>query len=146
MTSQEEANLLEKTLASHDSLGAVPYHSSSSDGNSNEEKNQERTLNFTMIKFKSKEAIRIGHEMNDFQDKSFYLNEIILKKYYDSSIDNLFGELQFAFLNTILFCNYASSLQWHNILELICFSKQVEQEKIDELDHILQVQIKLAYA
>ena len=76
-------------------------------------------LNYTITNFKSREAIRPGHEMEDFLDKSYYLNTVMLRGVFRNSYNNYFGELQFAFLNAMFFGNYGSSLQWHAMIELI---------------------------
>ncbi|SCV01370.1 LANO_0F11452g1_1 [Lachancea nothofagi CBS 11611] len=103
----------------------------------------EASLNYAPIVFKSKEAIRDDHKMQDFLDKSYYLNEVVLARYHHSSIYSLLGELQLAFLNTLLFGSYGSSLQWHNILELIYFSSQVKESVVFELDSMLAGQLKV---
>lgn len=114
MTTMEENRLLQKTVMSGSKPNAkqgtilVPSN--------------EPTLRYTPIKFKSNEAIRSAHKMEDFLDKSWYLCNQILPKYHYQNLHSLFGELQFCFLNSMLFANYGSSLQWHSILELLAFS------------------------
>ncbi|QHS71496.1 U5 snRNP complex subunit AAR2 [Saccharomyces paradoxus] len=100
-------------------------------------------LNYTIINFKSREAIRSGHEMEDFLDKSYYLNTVILERIFQHSSNNYFGELQFAFLNAMFFGNYGSSLQWHAMIELICSSASVPKHMLGKLDEILYFQIKI---
>ncbi|CAI4245075.1 ADM_collapsed_G0001230.mRNA.1.CDS.1 [Saccharomyces cerevisiae] len=113
-------------------------------GSKMEAKNEDdpaHSLNYTVINFKSREAIRPGHEMEDFLDKSYYLNTVMLQGIFKNS-SNYFGELQFAFLNAMFFGNYGSSLQWHAMIELICSSATVPKHMLDKLDEILYYQIK----
>ena len=134
MTTKEEYELLSKTIgdrAAGNSAGVTESGGSS----------VEKTLNYTVIKFKSRAAIRDDHRMEDFLDKSYYFNDVILKRHFNMRIDGLLGELQFAFLNTILFANYGSSLQWHSIIELICRSSKVDPTYVEELDLLLSQDI-----
>ncbi|CAI4054801.1 hypothetical protein SKDZ_02G0340 [Saccharomyces kudriavzevii ZP591] len=99
-------------------------------------------LNYTVTKFKSREAIRPGHEMEDFLDKSHYLNAVMLRGIFQNSFKSYLGELQFAFLNAMFFGNYGSSLQWHAMVELVCSSTSVPKRMLSKLDEILYFQIK----
>lgn len=111
------------------------------------ENNNERYLEYTPIKFKSREAIRRGHEMEDYIDKTYYFNEIIVNKCYNGRLDLYYSELQFAYMNTLLFGNYGSSLQWHSMIEVICFAKEIrngdstDNSSINIIDQILSQQL-----
>ena len=130
MTTREESELLLKTIGER--AGVKVTESGS---------RVEKTPNYTVIKFKSRAAIRDDHRMEDFLDKSYYFNDVILRRHFNMRIEKLFGELQFAFLNTILFANYGSSLQWHSIIELICKSSKVDPSYMEELDSLLSQDI-----
>ncbi|QLG74828.1 hypothetical protein HG535_0H01550 [Zygotorulaspora mrakii] len=104
--------------------------------------NDEPFFNYTVIKFKSSDAIRDDHKMEDFLDKSYYLNNKIIKRDYQGHLNRLFGELQFSFLSVLLFGNYGSSLQWHNLIELICFSSEVDANTIKRIDQCVSLQLK----
>lgn len=123
MTTKEENELLEKVL------------------NGQAHAESEKEFNYTPIKFKSRDALRHNHAMEDFNDKSYYLNCVILPRYFDNLTDDYFGELQFAFLNSILFCNYGSSLQWHSLIELIYLSSKVDSDFLKKMDRIVAYQI-----
>lgn len=125
MTSLEESQLLQRTL----SRGITDVS------------NKDPVFHFTTINFKSLEAIRHDHKREDFMDKSYYLNQVLLPQKYQNRFDRLLGELQFAFLNTMVFGNYGSSLQWHSIVELISFSSDVNLDTIKHFDRILSLQI-----
>lgn len=93
-------------------------------------------IEYTPISFISKDALRDDFKTIDYLDKSWYLNNI-LERYHHKSIRSLLGELQYSFLNSFIFSNYGSSLQWHNIIELICQSSDVNRNIINLLDNIL---------
>ncbi|CCD22319.1 U5 snRNP complex subunit AAR2 NDAI_0A01610 [Naumovozyma dairenensis CBS 421] len=131
MTSKEESTLLRETLQRD--VGDLTRACN----------DKEQHLHYTDIKFKSREAIRPHHEWEDFNDKSYYLNEVILKRRpFNSSFERLLGELQITFLNLIIFGNYGSSLQWHSIIELIMMSSQVSEHHIKRLDELLSLQLE----
>lgn len=114
-------------------------------GSTMENENEDESahcFDYTMTKFKSREAIRPGHEMEDFLDKSYYFNTVILQGVFQNSFKAYFGELQFAFLNAMFFGNYGSSLQWHAMVELICSSSSVPNIMLNKLDELLYFQIK----
>ncbi|GAV52151.1 hypothetical protein ZYGR_0AG01420 [Zygosaccharomyces rouxii] len=125
MTSLEESQLLQSTL----SRGIM------------DTSNRDPVFHFCTIKFKSLEAIRHDHKKEDFMDKSYYLNQVLLPQNYGNRFDRLLGELQFAFLNAMVFGNYGSSLQWHSIVELISFSSRVNADTIRRFDRILSLQL-----
>lgn len=133
MTTREENTLLNKVLKARnkDTEQEIIIPSA------------EPILNYTPIVFKSVAAMRSDHKTEDYLDKSWYLKNVILQQYHYNSMRSLFGELQFALLNAVFFGNYGSSLQWHNILELICLSSQVETKLIRELDTIVSNQLKI---
>lgn len=99
----------------------------------NKDISKDKFLKYTAINFKSKEAIRPDHMMNDFYDRSYYLYEVILNSH--GSVYNLFSELQVSYLNCVMFGNYGSSMQWHSIVELLLTSDRFTQYK--ELDELL---------
>ncbi|AMD22628.1 HHL142Cp [Eremothecium sinecaudum] len=132
MTTSEENHMLRKALA----------NTSNSQRQINVPE-QEPTLNYTPIRFKSNEALRADHRTTDFLDKSWYLYHVILAQYHYSSFHSLLGEMQFSFLNSMIFSNYGSSLQWHAIIELICGSSKVSPSQIQKLDHILSSQLNI---
>ncbi|AET39700.1 U5 snRNP complex subunit AAR2 Ecym_4679 [Eremothecium cymbalariae DBVPG len=103
----------------------------------------EPILNYTPIVFKSSAALRPEHKTNDYLDKSWYLNHVILPQYHCGSLLSLLGELQFAFLNTLIFSNYGSSIQWHSITELLCRSSQIPPRHLQQLDSILAAQLAI---
>ncbi|CUS21542.1 LAQU0S03e04940g1_1 [Lachancea quebecensis] len=103
----------------------------------------EPILNYTPIVFKSREAIRDDHKMEDFLDKSYYLHKVVLPHHHRNSMRSLLGELQWAFLNAMLFGSYGSSLQWHNVLELVCCSSTVSQAHVSELDNALSRELRV---
>ncbi|KAM3164420.1 Aar2 [Lachancea thermotolerans] len=103
----------------------------------------EPTLNYTPIVFKSREAIRDDHKMEDFLDKSYYLHNVVLPRHHRNSMRSLLGELQWAFLNAMLFGSYGSSLQWHNLLELVCCSSTVSEAHMSELDNALSRELRV---
>ncbi|CAG99964.1 U5 snRNP complex subunit AAR2 [Kluyveromyces lactis] len=133
MTSMEEANMLQKRVGDvrHNMILAPT---------------DEITFRYTPIRFKDPESMRPEFKMQDFLDKSWYLMQVILIKYHYSNLKSLFGELQFSYLNSILFANYGSSLQWHNIIELVCFSDCLTEGKykeiMEQLDSLLCTQMK----
>lgn len=91
-------------------------------------------LEYTRINFKSREAIRSDHVMHDFHNRSYYLFEVILPRMFQGSIYHYFSELQVSYLNTVLFANYGSSMQWHNLVELLLTSESFNQYSLlDEL-------------
>lgn len=104
---------------------------------------REPVLKYTPICFKSPEAIRFSHKTSDYLDKSWYLNHVILTRYHYNSYYSLLGELQFSFLNALLFSNYGSSLQWHNIIELLCRSTDLKPTELGPLDLLLAAQLKI---
>lgn len=142
VTTMEESTLLHSTLTknthspkslAHTSILAPP---------------NELSLRYTPIRFKSSEAIRPDHRMLDFLDKSYYLTHVILPTYHHQNINSLLGELQFAFLNSLLFANYGSALQWHNILELFSASSCLISDPSfsffpSKLDTLLSLQLSL---
>ncbi|SMN18249.1 similar to Saccharomyces cerevisiae YBL074C AAR2 Component of the U5 snRNP, required for splicing of U3 precursors [Maudiozyma saulgeensis] len=138
MTTLEENDLLHRTL-----IKDGHFDDNENNNNNNNNNNLNDIFHYTRIKFKSKEAIRDNYKMEDFQDKSFYFNEIIINKKFSGEKNNFIGELQFSFLNSILFGNYGSSLQWHNMIELICQSSNINKNFIKFLDNILSVEINL---
>ncbi|QLQ79220.1 hypothetical protein HG537_0B05670 [Torulaspora globosa] len=97
---------------------------------------------YTDIHFKSPSAIRPNHQMEDYMDKSYYLNHVIVNQQLNGHINRLLGELQFAFCNAMLFANYGSSLQWHSIIELISFSSKISHTFIEQFDKILALQLQ----
>lgn len=119
------------------------------DGDPRVENNNEPYLEYTPIKLKSKAAIRKGHEMEDYIDKTYYFNEVIVKEYYNGRLNLYYSELQFAYMNTILFGNYGSSLQWHSMIEVFCFVKEIRNENgtdndvIHIIDKILSQQLTM---
>lgn len=125
MTSYEEIQLLRKTLPKSDYAADV-----------------DNSFQYTKIKFKSRDAIRDHCKMEDFMDKSYYLNKVIIGRDFKGHVGRLIGELQFSFLNAMIYGNYGSSLQWHNLIELICLSSSVDTTTIKRLDHILTLQLK----
>lgn len=131
MTTTEENNLLSKVLANRCESSkreiVVP--------------DTEAVLNYTPIVFKSTEAIRPQYKMEDFLDKSWYLGHVILPRYHHNSFYALLGEFQWAFLNAMLFANYGSSLQWHSILELVCFSSTIAPEHVRAFDEVVAHQL-----
>lgn len=126
MTTKEENDILNKTL-----------------GVNNSEK-CENCLEYTPLKFKSRDAIRQGHEMEDFHDKSYYFNDIIVEKYYHGNIKLYYSELQFSYMNSVIFGNYGSSLQWHSMIEVICFAKKIRNDSdfMTSIDKLLYQQLK----
>ncbi|KAL6940354.1 hypothetical protein ACO0QE_004253 [Hanseniaspora vineae] len=102
--------------------------------------NENRQLSYTYIKFKSLEAIRNSHKMEDYMDKTYYLRKII------SSTDNgknLLGELQLSYLIMCGVGSYGSALQWHNLIELFQLSSQLEQcIDVPHFYKILRLQLK----
>ncbi|SCU95193.1 LAME_0F11122g1_1 [Lachancea meyersii CBS 8951] len=132
ITTEEEEGILSRALAKNRGTA----HDTGST-------RQTPALNYTSIVFKSKDALRDDFKMQDFFDKSYYLNDVILPRYHHNSIFSLFGELQCAFLNAMMFGNYGSSLQWHNIVELIASSSAVSEPAILQLDSILAQQFGL---
>ncbi|AQZ10843.1 AAR2 (YBL074C) [Zygosaccharomyces parabailii] len=129
MTSLEEAELLHETLSrGHEARTATT--------------GTEPKFHYHPIKFKSRQAIRSDHRQEDFLDKSYYLNDVLLSQFYGHRFDRLLGELQFAFLNAMVFGNYGSSLQWHSFIELICLSSRVSADTIARLDKVLALQLE----
>lgn len=124
MTTQEESRVLDGKLKNRDNQQSAPH------------------FDYTNIQFKSHDAIRDTHRMEDYMDKSHYLNHVIVARSYKGHINRLLGELQFAFCNALLFGNYGSSLQWHSIVELVTFSTQVSTNLIKRLDSILALQLE----
>ncbi|CCK69458.1 U5 snRNP complex subunit AAR2 KNAG_0C03540 [Huiozyma naganishii CBS 8797] len=128
------------TLEEHDIVSKTLDHSQDREGG-----NLATTFQYTPIRFKSRDAIRPGHEMTDFRDRTFYLNDVILPRYYRNKMQLYFSELQFSFLNGILFGNYGSSLQWHSLVELVCSSTKLPRENdgiiIQQVDEILACQM-----
>lgn len=131
MTTLEENEVLQRTL-----------NRSSNQSESNDLMHQ-NVLHYTTIKFKSNEAIRSTHRMEDYNDKSYYLNTIIIQNYMNSKISQLFGELQFSFINSIIFGNYGSSLQWHSIIELLFRSSEVSKKVINKIDEVVSKQLTI---
>lgn len=78
------------------------------------------SLNLTTINFKSKEAIREGHEMEDFLDSTNYLKSII-QQHNDAKKRgiNIMQELQLSFILGFSLANYSCFMQWHRLLELL---------------------------
>lgn len=131
MTSLEENKVLQRTLnrGSNESKSNNLVH--------------ENIFCYTTIKFKSNDAIRSTHRMEDYNDKSYYLNTVIIQKYMNGKISQLIGELQFSFINSIIFGNYGSSLQWHNIIELLFQSSDVSVKIINKIDEIVSTQLTI---
>lgn len=123
MTAEEESRLLNKRL------GVKADH----DG---------KHFHYTEINFKSLDAIRPDHRMDDFMDKSHYLHHVIVARELKGHINRLLGELQFAFCNAMLFGNYGSSLQWHSIIELITFSSKLPSSFLGRFDNIVSLQLQ----
>ena len=145
MTTKEENETLRNILKN----GSVKENDNN---DSRFEIKNEQYLEYTPIKLKSREAIRRGHEMEDFMDKTYYFNEIIINKYYNGNLDLYFSELQFTYMNTVLFGNYGSSLQWHSMIEVFCFTKKIRNwnnnknnmnDVISTFDDILYQQLTL---
>lgn len=126
MSTIEESKLLEKTLKQE-----------------SDQKYDGKIFHYTEINFKTSEAIRDNYQMEDYLDKSYYFNAVILKKKYNNKIENYFGEMQFSYLNAILFGNYGSSLQWHTMIELICKSSKIELNILKIMDEILSTELRL---
>ncbi|CCE63179.1 hypothetical protein TPHA_0E00840 [Tetrapisispora phaffii CBS 4417] len=105
----------------------------------------EKHFKYTILNFKSKDALRAEYRMTDFLDKSNYLNAKLLPNFFNNDIKRLLGELQISFLNCITFGNYGSSLQWHNIIELLTQSSVVpgEENTVKDLDEILSKQLRM---
>lgn len=101
---------------------------------------ENKIIRYTNINFKSRESIRVGYEMVDYLDKSYYLNEVIIASMSHGWI-SLLAELQFSFLNFVTMGNYGSSLQWHYIIELIVMSSRVENIKL--VDEIVSAQLQM---
>lgn len=131
MTTEEEKTNLTKVLAQRP--GPAPAAAPVA---------PEPTLNYTPIAFKSRTAIRATHHMQDYLDKSYYLRQVVLAQHHRGSMYSLLGELQWSYLNAMLFGSYGSSLQWHNIIELICSSSDVTETEIAELDRVLERQLR----
>ncbi|QLL31706.1 hypothetical protein HG536_0B05710 [Torulaspora globosa] len=123
MTAMEESRVLNKRLR-------IPNDSTC------------KHFKYTEIHFKSPDAIRPNHEMQDYMDKSHYLNHVIVARDMRGHINRLLGELQFAFCNAMLFGNYGSSLQWHNIIELISFSSKLSLTFVERFDKVLALQLQ----
>lgn len=124
MTTREESRVLSDRLKERYDQRSTPH------------------FNYTDIRFKSRDAIRDSHKMQDYTDKSYYLNHVIVARDCKGHINRLLGELQFAFCNALLFGNYGSSLQWHNIIELVTFSTQISPTFIQKFDTILALQLE----
>ncbi|KAG0669108.1 hypothetical protein C6P45_004049 [Maudiozyma exigua] len=103
----------------------------------------ENVFRYTRIQFKSNKAIRSTHRMEDYNDKSYYLNNIIIRDDMKGQISQLVGELEFSFINSIIFGNYGSSLQWHNIIELLFRSSKVNTNIINKIDEIVSRQLTI---
>ncbi|CEP60258.1 U5 snRNP complex subunit AAR2 LALA0_S01e06590g [Lachancea lanzarotensis] len=129
ITTKEEEGILSRALASNGDRIADTTRSG------------DPVLKYTPIVFKSKDALRDNFKMHDFFDKSYYLNDVVLARYHHNSIFSLLGELQCAFLNAMLFGNYGSSLQWHNVVELIAMSSAVSSKALLQLDALLARQL-----
>lgn len=123
MTTIEEAKILQ------DRLQQTVGHSD----------HDNKTLRYAYINFKSREAIRDTHKMEDFYDKSHYLFDVVLPQQFRDSMSAYMGELQMSFINAMFFASYGSSMQWHNLLQLLCDSNRFEQYK--RLDEVVSVQI-----
>ncbi|KAL3229285.1 A1 cistron-splicing factor AAR2 [Nakaseomyces bracarensis] len=101
----------------------------------------ENPLNYTLVNFKSNEALRPEHRMHDFYDKSYYLYEVVLQRASMlGSLNNYLSELQVSFLNCIMFANYGSSMQWHNLVELLLSSDRFD--RFEELDELLTTEFQ----
>lgn len=105
----------------------------------NTENKSEEFISYSKIQFKSREAIRKGHEMQDFNDKSYYLNHVILGKRI-STINFYLSELSFAFINMLMMGNHGSALQWHSMCELIFMCDELSPKFIEQFDNILKKQ------
>jgi len=102
MTTWEENELLRRTLIKDG------HYNSDNDGDNDGDNDKNRLFHYSPIKFKSKEAMRDDYKMEDFQDKSYYFNEIIIKQKFKGKEFNYIGELQYSYLNmniVILQCN-----------------------------------------
>lgn len=78
------------------------------------------SLNLTPINFKSKDAIRKGHEMEDFLDSTNYLKSIIQHHKNSNEMPiNIMQELQLSFILGFSLANYSGFMQWHRLLELL---------------------------
>lgn len=126
MTSVEESQLLETKLSGGPTITPA----------------KDPVFHYRTIKFKSLEAIRQDHKQEDFLDKSYYLNQVLLPQHYGNHFDRLLGELQFAFLNTMVFGNYGSSLQWHTIIELVSCSSRVSRDTMKRFDKLISLQLE----
>ncbi|GMM55455.1 U5 snRNP complex subunit [Maudiozyma humilis] len=103
--------------------------------------NPDGGFEYTPIRFMSREAIRPGHEMEDYGDKSHYLNAIVLGQHMRGEWTRYIAELQYAFLNMLLLGNYGSSLQWHALVDLVCRSAAVPAERVTALDALVSAQL-----
>lgn len=118
----EEKEYVDRLLKTHEAANITDIH-----------------LQYTPIRFKSREAIRPGHERNDFTDKSYYSTFLLQNKWKSKS--RFIGELQLCFLHVALLGNYGSSLQWHSMLSLAIESVSNPPIPIAELDDILAKQL-----
>lgn len=133
LVTAEESALLQKTLDVGNSTQPGSYENNAAEG----------SFSYTPIKFMSRAAIRPGHEMQDFHDKSFYLNDVILPQYMHNQWSRYIGELQYSFLNMLLLGNYGSSLQWHAMIDLVCRSSAVSTTRMAQLDTLVHAQIEI---
>lgn len=140
MTTKEENDILQNILERKNNPHVV---SPTEEGNKDASQNY---LEYTPIKMKSRESIRKGCEMIDFINKTYYFNEVLMNKYYHGNIRLFYSELQFTYMNSVMFGNYGSSLQWHSMIEVICFSQNIYagcdgKSFITEIDSILSSQL-----
>lgn len=132
MITREENAILKDTLTKNRQSGIRE-----------EDPHVETCLEYTPIKFKSRNAIRKGYEMIDFTDKSYYFNDVIINGYYKGKVGLYFSELQFSYVNSMLFGNYGSSLQWHYMIEVFCFASNVPDQSVAAMDDVVSQQLKL---
>ncbi|KAH3902590.1 U5 snRNP complex subunit AAR2 SCDLUD_000170 [Saccharomycodes ludwigii] len=126
-----------KRLESKIDLRQTSAHNKATKGLKNDVNNKvyPGTVDYTLINFKSKDAIRNKMEMCDYLDKSYYLKKLMN---VDNN-NNLLGEFQICFIHVIMLGNYASSLQWHNIIELIMKSKDVFDGNLNYITMFLEI-------
>ncbi|CAH1759938.1 23345_t:CDS:2 [Entrophospora sp. SA101] len=88
------------------------------------EKENDKIL-FTKIDFKrSWRPGAVGMEVTKYsQDKSWLLINL-LQKVYNNDYKEVLGELQLSFVCLLMAQNYAGLIQWKNIVQLICSSKE----------------------
>lgn len=141
MITQDERNLLETQLKKVQNRNCnIAEADVTGRSNNDSQKKQEKIIEYTTINFKSRDSIRRGFEMIDYLDKSYYLNEVLLKRMAHGWY-SLLSELQFSFLNFFTVGNYGSSLQWHYIIELVILSSKVDN--IGLIDDVVSTQLRI---